>query len=514
KDYFDLDFKKDERIIIYSAICNSAVIGKKITGNPIDVAIMETFLKMNKKFKFEKIDEVPFDYERRRMSVLAKVENEYLLITKGSPESMIKVCSKIGKEKITKEKEREIMKKYEEISARGLRCIVVGFKKVKGRKKIEKKDENGLTFLGFIVFEDPPKRTIKQTLALAKKFGVNIKIITGDGPTVTKTVLKEVGIDVKEDEIVVGSEIDELIEKRSEKIEKAIVFARATPEQKYKILKLLREKHTVAYLGDGVNDAPPLLEADVGISVENGSDAAKETADIILTKKSLHSIVDGIIYGRIVFSNIVKYLNCTFAGNFGNLFTVAIASSFLKFVPLLPTQILLANFVTDTPLLAISGDKVDEEELVSPKKWDVRKIINNGIIYGSISTIFDLILIFFIINASEKIFQTNLFLEIVFSEVFVILSLRSNRVFIKSKPSLELTIAIIFVAIVGFLSIFPPLVEIFNFEPIGLEELLLPISIAVFYCIATEIAKFFIVKSEKTREKESSVLSKFQYTKF
>lgn len=527
KDYFDVEGKKADNVLLYGLLCNSVRERKSsVSGNAIDVAIFE-YTKIQPSFnvqlkEYNTMHYVPFDYERRRMSVIvqttpsrqksqktkviqSKKEN-YLFICKGAPEAVLAVASsaKIGGKIVDiKKKKKEILDYQRDLSEKGYRVIAIAvktlserdMKKIKERGGPSKEDEHDLTLIGFILLSDPPKKSVKETLALANKYNVKIKIITGDGAAITKTIANQVGFVIKEDEILEGAEIDKIIDSNQlDKIEKTVIFARVTPEQKLKIIRALRSRgHVVGFIGDGVNDAPPLREADVGIAVDTGADVAKEAADIILLKKSLHVVIDGILEGRGIFVNIVKYLRCTFAGNFGNLYTVAIASPFLRFVPLLPTQILFLNFITDAPLLTISADNVDKEELQKPKRWDVKRLVRNGAILGAISTVFDLILIILILNVSEGLFQSLLFLELVLSGIFVILSLRTTKpIWLSNKPSRYLIAAIIIIALVGVVAVFPPFSEIFKLQTPPDELLLLAIAVAVGYAIATECAKYII----------------------
>jgi Mg2+-importing ATPase len=516
--YSDLSGVKDERLLLLSALCNTATVhNHRIIGNPIDVAVLE-YVRSPERFgrlegqlkKFRRISDIPFDYERRRMSAVVESEGQRILVCKGSPEAVLEASTRAlagGKAVDIKRKRKEILSTIRSFGEKGYRTIAVATKTVRAKDNYAKGDETGLIFLGFVTIMDPPKRRVMETLAMARKYGVRIKIVTGDNPVVTKTIANEVGFSVKDDQILLGEQAERLIASgKSDELEKAMVFARVSPEQKYLIIKALRaEGHVVAYLGDGINDAPPLLEADVGIAVEGGADIAKETADIILTKKSLHAIVDGIIDGRSIFTNIVKYIKCTFAGNFGNLYTVAIASVFLKFIPMLPTQILLVNFLTDAPLFAISTDNVDREELQKPKKWQVSLITKQGAVFGVISTVFDMVVIFFVLDAAEPLFQSVLFLEMVLSEIFVILSLRTNRFFLRaSKPSLAVIVAIVLVAVIGVLAVLPPLAEAFQFQTPPADLAIIAALAAVGYSIATEAAKSYFYAMEKKKSTVSA----------
>ncbi|MCX8202236.1 MAG: magnesium-translocating P-type ATPase [Candidatus Micrarchaeota archaeon] len=515
-DSFDYSGKESKLPLVLSAACVSVV--KKdhsIKGNSIDVALVQhlTFNSDLKKAvdKYKIQEAVPFDYERQRMSVIAKIDRKKLLIVKGAPEAILSI-SRYGLqegEAVTISKVRsQAMETYKKLSNQGLRVIAVGIKEIKKTTEnhnYSKEDENEITFIGFVSFIDPIKPTAKETLKMAKKYGVEIKIITGDSAEVTRTITEKLEFPVEEKQILVGREIDEALRKKDfERLERTVIFARATPEQKYKIIKFLRSRgHVVAYLGDGVNDAPSLIEADVGISVNTGTDVSKEAADVILTRKSLKSVFDGIIIGRTLFSNIVKYLRVTFAGNFGNLFTIGFASGFLRFIPLLPAQILFINFLSDLPALAFSTDNVDGEDLKKPRKWRSDQIIKNGAIFGAISTVFDLILIVYLINVLgvfEEVFRTLFFLEIILSEIFVILFLRTTKpFFLAARPSAILMAALVISSAIGFISIFPPFASYLEFETPVTDLILFTVLIAIGYALTTELVKYFVYRNQDVK---------------
>jgi len=330
-------------------------------------------------------------------------------------------------------------------------------------------NENDLTFLGFLTFFDPPKKTAKEALNRFRKLGVKLKILTGDDPIITKSIAKATGFTQSEyEKIVLGEDIEKMSEEELRKVvEEVNIFARVTPENKYRIIKALKENgHITGFLGDGVNDAPALRQADVGISVETGADVAKDAADIILTHKSLRVIADGIEEGRKTFSNIIKYILNTISANIGNMTTLGIISLFLNFLPLLPVQILLANFISDAPLLTISTDNVDKEELSKPRRWNIKSIEKFALIFGSISSIFDFITIFILIyalSASPQLFRTGWFLESVLSEIIITFAIRTRKRFYKSKPGKLLLITSVITALLTVWLIFSPLGYLFEF---------------------------------------------------
>jgi Mg2+-importing ATPase len=481
--YINTEGQADEKIIEYATVCVWAA-----HSNPIDDALMENKAKNTKELKkWEVISRVQFDFERRRMSVLAQKNNKKIIICKGSPEAIILISN------MSKAEQTQATKKYRELGENGLRAIAVAIKEV-DKQQITKEDERDLQFAGFVTFADPPKKEVRQTLEIARRLGISIKLLSGDNSSIAKSVAKQVGFDFSEDQVVSGDELEKIYKdkvKFEEKIQKAVIFSRVSPAQKHAIVRCLRSmNHCVAFMGDGINDAPAIKEADVGISVNNATDVAKEAADIILVKKSLNAVIQGISGGRKVFSNIIKYIFNTLAGNFGNIFTVGFGSIFIPFIPLTPVQIILANFLTDGPMVAISTDNVDDEELVKPKKWDIDGIVRIGGIFGLISTIFDLITIIYFLHLGEAVFRTALFLEVFLSEVIILISLRSARPFFKSEPlSLPLFISTVLVVIIAFGLVYSNIGLYFGFEQLSISQMGVLIAIVIGYLLTTEIVK-------------------------
>jgi Mg2+-importing ATPase len=502
--YCDIDGNPEEKVLRYSLLCN-AVRKEKDVGNPIDTVLW--------KYGKEKLDaksleecvilkEMPFDSTRKKMSVVAKVNGKQLLISKGAPELILEASTHVwqnGETHLLTDK-KAAARLYEEYGNRGYRVIAVAYKEVEASENITKESESGLTLLGYIVFIDPPKKTAKQAIQISKKMGIEVKILTGDSPLASKEIARQVGLNVKDDEIMLGQEIDKLSDQElQEKIEKTIIFARVTPEHKYRVVRALRERGRVtAFLGDGVNDALALKEADVGIAVEQGSDIAKDAADIVLLKKGLKVIVDGIREGRRTFSNIVKYLLYTLSGNFGDLYAIGAASTVLNFLPLHPSQLILANFLTDTPVIAVSTDNVEKEDLIRPRRWDIKHIFRLGGLLGLVSAVFDVILIlllFFVVGADQVLFRTVLFAEIVLSEILVLFVIRTEKFFLKgTRPSKQLVWASIGATAITFAIIYLPLTSLFEFTPISLPLLGFTLFIVLGYTFATEVVKLAYFK--------------------
>ena len=443
----NLEEKEDDKLLLYSLLCNSGV-GKTaaLADNPIDKAIWEhrkTIELANHLKSYSLIEENEFDFERRRMSVLASKGRgeQNIFIAKGAPESVLKVCSYIHingeNRELTKHELAKIREKVLNNEKKGYRVILIAGKNTL-KQKLGKEGEKNLSLMGLLLFLDPPKATTKEALEKLEKLQVNIKILTGDSPIITKKICEEVNFKII-GRVITGDELSKLNKLEFEDYcRKYNVFARITPEQKFNIVKCLnKEGHIVGFLGDGINDAPALHVADIGITVDTASDIAKDAADIILLHKSLLVVANGITEGRKTFGNITKYMMDITSANYGNMLTVAASSAFLKFIPLLPSQILLNNFLSDIPDLTLSSDNVDSEFLKKPKKWDIKFISRFMIVFGLLSCIFDAMIIvplLFIFKTPVDSFRTAWFVESVLSEIFVMFAYRTRRPFFKSMP--------------------------------------------------------------------------------
>ena len=499
ENYFDAEGKKSKKVIEFALLCNSAVMEKGMPkGNIIDAAIWEYAEKKEKISleQYKKIKEIEFDYERRRMSAVVEEGKKRFLVCKGAPESILEICTSIQKQSQIipiKNFEEDLRKKFEELSQEGFRVVAIAFKEIEAKKTYSEKDEKELVFVGFLCFLDPPKKTAIQAISALQNLGVELKILTGDNELVTKEVCKEVGLQIKGN-IVLGAELEKMSQEEFRKaIEESNIFARITPEQKFKIVgELSKQGHIVGFLGDGVNDAPALKAADVGITVDSAADVAKDSADIVLLKKSLLVLADGIKEGRKTFGNIIKYIFNTISANFGNMFTLAISSLFLKFIPLLPSQILLANFISDGPLMTISTDNVDENYLHKPKRWSIKTISKFMIFFGAISAVFDFItigILLFIVKPDEATFRTAWFLESVLSEIIITFAIRTKKSFWKSHPSKMLVYSSIAAIIITIGLIYSPIAFLFKFEKIAIPLLIAVGIILLGYFTIAEIAK-------------------------
>ena len=456
--------------------------------------------------QFKKIDEVPFDFSRRIMSVVVEVNNNRTLISKGAPEEIFKRCIKYelnGKvfeinDKVLSSLKRE----YDNLSSEGFRVLAVAYKDTGNRKKMfSRNDEKDLILKGYVAFLDPPKPSARQIILELKKLGIEIKILTGDNDLVAKKICNDVGLNVKG--LLIGNQIENLSdEKIQEVVETTTVFARLSPSQKERIIRALRRnKHIVGYLGDGINDAPAIKASDVGISVNNAVDIAKESADIILLQKSLMVLQEGIIEGRRTFGNILKYVKMGSSSNFGNMLSMTGGSIFLPFLPMEPIQILLNNFLYDLSQIAIPTDEVDKEYILKARPWNVDYIKKFMVIIGSISSLYDFLtygVMLFIFHASKnpELFHTGWFIESLCTQTFVIHIIRTGKIpFIESRPSGFLILTSVLIVATAILIPFSPLAKSFGFvAPPPLYFLILFLMVSTYLLLVQLVKKWFIKK--------------------
>ena len=450
---------------------------------------------------YEKFDEVPFDFIRKRLSIVVAHNNKHIMITKGALKNITEVCNQAelsdGTLSTFNNYEKKIQEEFERFSADGYRTIGICYKDVTGDPLINKDDEQQMIFLGFITLYDPPKLNIAEIINELKQKNVRLKIITGDNTLIAKNIAKQIGIPFER--IISGKEIHNLTEdKLSRKVNNIDIFSETEPSQKERIVRALQKKgHVVGYLGDGINDASALKAADVGISVNNAIDAAKEAADIILLEKELTVISEGISEGRKTYMNTLKYIFITISANFGNMLSMAGASIFLPFLPLLPAQILLINFLTDLPALAIASDNVDKEMLVKPHKWNIKLIKTFMIVFGFESSLFDFIAfgtLILIFHASPEMFRTGWFVESVISEVLILLVIRTRRTFFISPPGKYLMISAGFIFLVTMLLPFIPASSSLGFTTMPFIVVSTMLLIALIYASAGEFTKRILFK--------------------
>ena len=507
--YIDVNGNEDTSILEYAYLNSYFGTGMK---NLVDRAIITYGNEKNVKEivnDYTKIDEIPFDYTRKRMSVVVKSNknNGYRMFTKGALEEILKVCTKVKYNgqvnELTPEMVEIVEQKAKEYAVQGMQVIAIASKReYRGVNVFNVSDEANMTFIGFVAFLDPAKKDVKSTLKKLKNIGITTKILTGDNPYAANNICNLVGLENKE--TLLGTDIDKMSdEELAKKVEEVNVFARMNPLQKERIVKQLKNNgHVVGYMGDGVNDSPSLHIADVGISVNTATDIAKEAADIILLERSLKVIYEGVLEGRRVYGNIIKYMKMALSSDFGDVFSIVIASIFLPFLPLLPIQMLLQDFLYDISQIAIPYDDVDKEFLEKPKKWSTKGISKFMNVMGITSSLIDVLAFLgfwflFGYNASkETFFQTAWFVECLISETMIIHYVRTaKRPFIESRANKWLTLGT-FGTIIG--TILTPIllhnIPSFHFEILPLKYYGFVILLLAIYSVLVEIIKKIYIK--------------------
>ncbi len=494
--HVDIEGNDDEKVLLYSFLNSFHQTGLK---SPLDEAILR--YRNISIDDYVKVDEVPFDFVRKRVSIVVEHKREKILIAKGAPEEILKECSFFEVSNsifdLTEEYKKKIERKFLDLSSEGFRVLGVSYKRVREEKQVYSiNDETNMVFLGFVAFIDPPKETAKEAVQQLRDDGIILKILTGDNEIVTRKTCEKLGIEVKG--VILGSEIAEMDnEALSRVVEEANIFARVTPAQKDRIMNALKNNgHVVGFLGDGINDAPSLKTADIGISVDNAVDVAKESADIILLQKNLMVLHDGVLEGRKTFGNTMKYILMGTSSNFGNMFSVAGASLFLPFLPMQPIQILLNNFLYDMSQSTIPTDKVDQEYIENPKRYDISFIRKFMIFFGPLSSLFDFLTFFIMMyafNATEPLFQTAWFIESLCTQTFVIFIIRTEMSpFYKSKPSRPLIFSSLIVVGVAITFSLTPLGVPFKFvQPPPLFYVVLAGLVGAYLLLVEGMKKWF-----------------------
>ncbi|HFK5564872.1 TPA: magnesium-translocating P-type ATPase [Elizabethkingia anophelis] len=468
---------------------------------------------------YMKVDEIPFDFERRRMSVVLNTsKGKHLMISKGAVEEMLSLCKyaldpgddhslHIENDNIVPLDEamkQKILKMSERLNAEGLRVLLVAIREFEGNHPLNYSvaDENNLTLTGFIGFLDPAKPSAEPSIKALHKLGVEVKVITGDNDIVAKKICHDVGIPINN--IMLGEELDHVSdEELSRNMDLYSIFAKVSPLQKQRIVKVLKSKgHTVGFMGDGINDAAAIKEADVGISVDTGADIAKESADIILLEKDLMVLRSGVIYGRRTFGNIIKYIKMTASSNFGNMFSMIGASAFLPFLPMLPLQILTQNLLYDVSQSSIPWDTMDKDFLEKPKKWDAGSIKKFMLYIGPLSSIFDYItfaVMFFIFKANtpehQSLFQTGWFVEGLLSQTLIVHIIRTKKIpFIQSWAAAPVVALTSLIMLIGLSIPFTPIAGYLKMQPLPLSYFPYLLAILTGYCILTQLVKQWFIK--------------------
>ncbi len=465
-------------------------------GEPdsFDLAIIQHF-KFT--FKYKILNEIPFDPIRRRSSRLVSFNGKNHLIIKGAFETLNKF------DHINETQRKKLLEFNQIESQKGRRILVFGHSEI-DKETLDEKDEKKITICGAISFEDPIRFSAVESVKKATNLNVDVRILTGDSKEIAYYVAERVGLVNSLEDVISSEDLNKFKgEELRDLIYKTKVFCRVSPEEKYQIIKTLQHSYQVGYLGDGINDAPSLKVANVGIAVSNSSDIAKSSSDIILTKKSLEVLIDGILEGRKIFYNITKYIKITISSNFGNYFAMLFSVFFVPFLPLKPIQILLLNFVSDVPLMSVSTDNVDNLELQKPSKSNFEKLLRVIIVMGLISTAFDFMVFFYFRNFGEGILQSAWFLTSVLTEILIIFSLRTPQFFLKGpKPSFILSFVSIATVSLTLLSIFyAPLAEFFGFVSLDLAHLLIITGLVLSYFIFSEIIKIVSFKNQINHKK-------------
>ncbi|MER9462938.1 magnesium-translocating P-type ATPase [Mesorhizobium sp. M0387] len=509
--WLDVDGNASADILLWARLNATLQTGLK---NPLDEAIAGAPGEGASLAAFTKVDEIPYDFIRKRLSVIVRSTDD-LLITKGAVQNVLEICAFVhtakGLEPLDATHRAAIDDKFRRWSADGYRVLGVAIRRFENRKTFSRKDEIDLAFAGFLLFLDPPKKGVKETLAELARRGIAVKVISGDNRYVAAHLAQAVGL--RADRIMTGEELSKLTKSALfAGVQHTDLFVEIDPNQKERIVQALRSRgHVVGYLGDGINDAPALHEADIGISVDTAVDVAREAADIILLKQDLGVLVRGVDDGRKTFANTMKYISITTSANFGNMISMAIASLFLPFLPLLATQILLNNFLSDVPSLAIAGDNVDPDQLHRPRHWDIRFVRRFMISFGLVSSLFDFAtfaFLLFVAHATAAAFQTGWFVESLLTELAIVLIVRTHRAFWTSRPSPLLAWLTLAVGVVAIIIPYLPFAAWFGFVPLPLPVLAGLVAITALYVLASEATKrwFFGQESRQSHRRRAGQL--------
>jgi Mg2+-importing ATPase len=489
---FDIDGRPSDEVFRWAFLNARFQTG---LANPLDEAI--TGARSIETAGTVKLDEIPYDFIRKRLSIVVREGGgEPLLITKGALENVLAACADLLKDggavPLGPEEKAAILGRFTSWSDQGFRVLGVAVKTMPAQAAYTRDEEHGLTFAGFLSFFDPPKAGVLQTIEALAGLGVRLKIVTGDNRRVAEHVARIVGLEVGG--VVTGADLGALNEEALwHRAEHATLFTEVDPNQKERIIRALQKNgHVVGYLGDGINDAPALHDADVGISVEGAVDVAREAADLVLLEPGLDILRRGVEEGRVTFTNSLKYIYMTTSANFGNMLSMAAASLFLPFLPLLAKQILLNNFLSDFPAIAIAGDNVDPERVRTPHRWDIKAIRTFMIVFGMTSSLFDFVtfgVLLLLLKGTPEFFRTGWFVESVLTELLAILVVRTRRPFYRSKPGRWLLIAAASVALVVFALPYLPLNALLGFVPLPAPVLAWLVGITILYALTIEGVK-------------------------
>ena len=489
--HVNVEGAEDERVLRSLYLNSFFETGMK---SPLDAAVLA--YRHPDIDAYSKVDEIPFDFERRRISVVVEREGKRTLVTKGAAEDVISICHSVdigGTVVALDDSMRALAEKtYRALSADGYRVLGVATAPVAEKAAYDRPDETGLTLLGFAAFLDPPKEGAREVLSALRNDGISVLVMTGDNEFVTAKIARDVGLPA--DVIVTGPQMDKLDDAAlAYKAEHGAIFARVSPEQKNRVITALKARgRVVGFMGDGINDAPSMHAADVGISVVNAVDVARDAANIILLEKDLAVLHAGVIEGRRSFANIMKYIIMGTSSNFGNMFSMAAASLFLPFLPMLPTQILLNNLLYDTSQISIPTDNVDVELLRRPKHWNIRFIRQFMLIIGPISSVYDFLTfgaLLYVFHADQTLFHTGWFVESLATQTLVIFVIRTSGNPFTSRPSLRLSLTVLTVVAAGFLLPYTRLGAVLGMGPMPLLLVAVILLFAVTYLGLVQVVK-------------------------
>lgn len=474
--------------------------------NPLDEAIVTSCERDGlARAGCTKIDEIPYDFVRKRLTIIVERNGERLMITKGAFDNVLAICKRVrsraGEGAIDEAAHSRLRAFYQAKGEAGFRVLGVATRKLDPAAPFSREDERDACFEGFLLFFDPPKPDAQKTIAELAELGIAIKVITGDNRFVATHLAEAVGLDPSA--MLTGEEVAKLKnEALWQRAAETTLFVEVDPQQKEQIIRALQHRgHAVGYLGDGVNDAPALHAADVGISVDQAVDVARESADVILLQRDLGVLRRGVIGGRHTFANTLKYINITTSANFGNMISMAIASPLLPFLPLLPKQILLNNFLSDLPSIAISSDNVDPQNIATAQRWSVSEVQRFMFVFGLASSVFDIVtfsVLIFAFHADATLFQTVWFVVSLLTELGVVLVLRTRRWAFRSRPSRLLLVATLASCVAcAALPFLPPVARIFGLVPLSWAELGATLAIVSGYLLATELTKLWYFRSPR-----------------
>ncbi|MFW1806423.1 magnesium-translocating P-type ATPase [Acinetobacter ursingii] len=504
--HVDVLGKKSHTVLMLAFLNSYYQTGLK---NLLDVAVLEAVDQDMKfeKLRFKKLDEVPFDFERRRMSVIVRTpQSQIRMVTKGAVEEMVKICTHIEIKGEIKELTAQLRKEIEEITQHynreGLRVVAVAYRDFNGIcENFSVKDESDLILAGYITFLDPPKESARPAIQQLHAHGVSVKVLTGDNEFVTQKICQEIGI--PHEKVLLGGMVETLSdEDLKQAVEEYTIFAKLSPIHKERIVEQLKANgHVVGFLGDGINDAAAIRAADIGISVDSAVDIAKESADLILLEKSLMVLENGVIEGRRTFANMLKYIKMTASSNFGNVFSVLVASAFIPFLPMLPIHLLVQNLLYDVSQIAIPFDHVDEEQLEKPQRWQPSEVGRFMVVFGPISSIFDILtfgMMWFVFDANtpaqQSLFQSGWFVVGLLTQTLIVHMIRTKKIpFIQSCAATPLVVMTMIISAIGIFLPMGPLAHYFKLEALPLTYFLyLPCILLAYMCVTQWIKGIYI----------------------